>query len=68
MPTGFVMNCVLFCSVKESHYLTSRAILINAEGTFLRTGGVAGSDLILRPPEDGLIKGVIHRHIGERRF
>ena len=36
--------------VKERYNLPSRAVLINAEGTFLRTGGVAGRDLLLRSP------------------
>ena len=42
--------------VKEGYNLPSRAVLINAEGTFLRTGGIAGRDLILSSPENRFIE------------
>ena len=36
--------------VKERYNLTSRAVLIYTEGTFLLAGCVAGRDLLLRSP------------------
>ena len=59
---------MLSCPIKEGYNRSSRTILINAERSLLRSGCISIRNLLLGPPEDCVVEGMVLRHILKWRY
>lgn len=67
-PISIILSLQIIQPVQERDDLPPRTVLIDSERALLRSRLIAGRDLVLIAPENGLIEGVRFCDILERRL